>query len=436
VPNSGSEPPSGPSRITSDRPIPRLVLRPVTEFLETEGAGSVLLFLATIAALAWVNSPWGDSYEQLWHTEASIVAGRYTITNDLRHWINEALMAVFFFLVGLELKRELLDGELRNPRRAALPAAAALGGMILPAALYLSLNRSGAGASGSGIPMATDIAFVLGVLALVPRVPNGIKTFLLTLAIVDDIGAILVIAVFYSAGIQGQYLAVALILFTAIFVVRRMNERWRHLTHLRVVWLVSYVLLGSGVWVATFESGVHATIAGVVLAFSVRADSASREDEDLRYLEDDLPQIDEELSPAERLEHSLHPWTSFGIVPLFALANAGVELDPNALKGALGSSVTWGIVLGLVVGKVIGITAFSLVTVRLRLGLLPLNVTWSQIIGAAALAGIGFTVSLFITGLAFAQQPALEAQSKVGVLTASLLAAALGAIVLLLAERD
>jgi NhaA family Na+:H+ antiporter len=391
--------------------------------------------LATIAALAWVNSPWGDSYEELWHADASVTVGGFAITNDLRHWINEALMSVFFFLVGLELKRELLDGELRDPRRAALPAIAALGGMILPAALYLSLNPSGPGASGWGIPMATDIAFVLGVLALVRRVPPGIKSFLLTLAIVDDIGAILVIALFYSRGIQGQWLALALLLLIAIFVVRHLNETWRHFAGLRMVWLISYAALGTGVWLATFQSGVHATLAGVVLAFSVRADSASREDEDLTYLDDDLPQSDAELSPAERLEHSLHRWTSFGIVPLFALANAGVELKAHALTEALGSSVTWGIVLGLVLGKVVGITVFSAVAIRLRLGLLPRGGTRSQIIGAAALAGIGFTVSLFITGLAFAQQRALEAQSKVGVLTASLVAAALGAAILVWSGR-
>ncbi|MDQ3784406.1 MAG: Na+/H+ antiporter NhaA [Actinomycetota bacterium] len=391
--------------------------------------------LATIAALAWINSPLGDSYERVWHTDATFGWGRFSLTNDLRHWINDGLMAVFFFLVGLELKRELLDGELRDPRRAALPAAAALGGMILPAVLYISLNRTGIGVNGWGIPMATDIAFVLGVLALVPRVPSGLKTFLLTLAIVDDIGAILVIAVFYSEGIHSQWLGLAVGLLVLICLVRGMNQRWRHLTTLRPVWLLSYAVLGTGVWLATLESGVHATIAGVVLAFSVRADSASREDEDHSCLDDDLPQIDDELSPAERLEHSLHPWTSFGIIPLFALANAGVALDADVFKGALRSSVTWGIVLGLVLGKLVGITAFSLVAVRLRVALLPRGVTWPQIIGAAGLAGIGFTVSLFITGLAFTQQPAVETQGKVAVLTGSLVAAALGAVVLLSSGR-
>ena len=426
----GKKPPSGDSWISSTRPIPRLVIRPLTDFLKAEATGSLFLLLATVVALAWANSPWGASYEQLWTTKASLGSDTYSISNDLRHWINDALMAVFFFLVGLELKRELLDGELRDPRRAALPAAAALGGMLLPAALFLSLNRSGASASGWAIPMATDIAFVLGVLAMVPRVPPGLKTFLLTLAIVDDIGAILVIAAFYSEGIKSLWLILAIGLLGLIFCVRAMNQRWRHLTTLRPIWLLSYVVLGTGVWLATFESGVHATIAGVALAFSVRADSVFRQNEDLYYLNDDLPQIDEELSPAERLEHSLHPWTSFGIVPLFALANAGVRLDSDSLAQALNSSVTWGIILGLVLGKWAGITAFSLAAVRLKIALLPRDVTWSHITGAAVLAGIGFTVSLFITGLAFAGQTALETQSKVAVLMGSLIAAALGAGVL------
>lgn len=411
----------------SDRPIPRLIIRPLTEFLDTESTGSVLLLFATIGALVWANSPWGQSYEQVWNTRLSIQAGGYELANDLRHWINEALMSVFFFVVGLELKRELLDGELRDPKRAALPAAAAIGGMLVPALIYLLLNPSGEAATGWGIPMATDIAFVLGILALVANVPSGIKTFLLTLAIVDDIGAIVVIALFYSAGLAWKWLVLAAILLALIFIVRGLNQRWRRLERLKVAWRLAYGMLGAGVWLAVFESGVHATIAGVALAFCVRADSTS--DEDLAPLEEDLPQVDEELSPAERLEHVLHPWSSFGIIPLFALANAGVAISVAALSDIPTSTVTLGVLFGLVAGKIVGITIFTVAAVRLNIGLLPRGATWRQIVGAAALGGVGFTVSLFITGLAF-DQSTLETESKLGVMIGSVIAATIGALLL------
>ena len=416
----------------SDRPIPRLVIRPLGEFLRTESSGSVLLLLATLFALSWANSPWAQSYEQIWHTQASIRLGGYEVANDLRHWINDALMAVFFFVVGLELKRELLDGELRHPRKAALPAIAALGGMLLPAMIYFSLNLSGEAARGWGIPMATDIAFALGALALSPGVPSSIKTFLLTLAIVDDIGAIAVIALFYSRGFAWQGVGLALVLLLSILAVRRFHERWQHFDGVRVASQLAYGVLALGVWVAVLESGVHATIAGVALALCVRADSAT--DRDFAELDEDLPQIDEELSPAERLEHSLHPITSYGIIPLFALANAGIEIRAEALSTAITSSVTLGIVLGLVVGKIAGITLFSIAAVRMKIGLMPEGVTSRHILGAAALAGIGFTVSLFITGLAF-DQSSLEADSKLGVMVGSLIAAAIGTILLRRANK-
>jgi NhaA family Na+:H+ antiporter len=433
MPRSGNDRrPNYDEWIASDRPLPRLVIRPLSEFLETETAGSVFLLMATLVALLWANSPWQDSYEQLWLTEAIIYAGEYEIANDLRHWINEALMSVFLFVVGLELKRELLDGELRQWKRAALPAAAAIGGMLIPALIYLLLNSSPRTAGGWGIPMATDIAFVLGILSLMSRVPPGLKTFLLTLAIVDDIGAIAVIALFYSGGLAWEWLAVAGFLVALIFIVRGLNQRWRHLEMVRVASKLCFVTLGAGVWLAVFESGVHATIAGVALAFCVNARSAS--EEDLEMLEEDLPQVDEEISPAERLEHFLHPWTSFGIVPLFALANAGVVLSIDALSAIPTSTVTLGVIFGLVGGKILGITVFSVAAVRLKIGLLPNRVTWQHIIGAAALAGVGFTVSLFITGLAF-EQTSLEIESKIGVIIGSLIAATLGALLLRQASR-
>lgn len=433
---SGSQnrrPPGRQAWAESDRPVPRLVIRPLAQFLQTESAGSVLLLLATLMALIWVNSPWAQSYEQIWHTQASIRLGEYEVANDLRHWINDGLMAVFFFVVGLELKRELLDGELRHPRKAALPAIAALGGMLLPALIYFLLNRSGEAASGWGIPMATDIAFALGALAFCPGVPSSLKTFLLTLAIVDDIGAIAVIALFYSRGLAWQGVGLALVLLLFILAVRRFHERWQHLDGVRVASQLAYGVLGLGVWLAILESGVHATLAGVALALCVRADSATNSD--LADLDEDLPQIDEELSPAERLEHSLHPLTSYGIIPLFALANAGIEIRAETLSAAANSSVTLGVVLGLVVGKIAGISLFSLAAVRMRIGLMPEGVTSRHIMGAAALAGIGFTVSLFITGLAF-DQSSLEADSKLGVMVGSLIAAAIGTMLLRRANKQ
>jgi NhaA family Na+:H+ antiporter len=436
-----------PSWSDSARPVPRLVLRPLQAFLQTEQAGGILLLAAAVAALVWANSPWQASYDSFWHTQLTIGIGNWSLAEDLQHWVNDGLMALFFLVVGLEIKRELLTGELREPRVAALPAIAALGGMVVPALLYLAINPSGEAARGWGIPMATDIAFALGVLALVGgRLPTALKSFLLALAIVDDIGAILVIAVFYSSSVEALALLVAVGLLGLMVVLQRRHVRWT----------VVYVLLGVGVWLATYQSGVHATIAGVALGLVTPAVPFQRPKavslEAHRIADDTVddpfpPDADahqwlhladltrEAVSPLARAEHVLHPWTSYVIVPLFALANAGVSIRGATLTQARSSGVTLGVVAGLVIGKTAGVTLFTWAATRTGITRLPDEVRWRHLVGVAALAGIGFTVSLFITSLAF-QRPELQDAAKVGILAASLLAGLLGALLLFRAQRD
>lgn len=426
---------------SSARPVPRLILQPLQSFLRTEEASGILLLAAAVAALAWANSPWRASYDAVWHTQLTIGLGGWSLAEDLQHWVSDALMALFFLVVGLEIKRELTTGELRELRAAALPAIAALGGMVVPALLYLAINRSGEPARGWGIPMATDIAFALGVLALVGRgLPAALKSFLLALAIVDDIGAILVIAVFYSGSIAVLPLLAAGALLGLMLVLQRLHVRWTAV----------YVLLGVGVWLATFQSGIHATIAGVALGLATPAVPFQRPRavslEAHRIADDTVddpvpPDADahhwlhlagltrEAVSPLARLEHLLHPWTSWAVVPVFALANAGVPISSSTLSEALGSGIALGVVVGLVVGKTVGVTVFAWMAARTGIIRLPEDVEWNQLVGVAALAGIGFTVSLFITSLAF-QTTAVQDTAKVGILAASLLAGLLGALLL------
>ena len=414
-------------------PLPASRLpRSVREFFETEAAGGVVLLVAAVVALVWVNSPFRASYETLWSTVLSIEVGGFGIEEDLRHWVNDALMAIFFFVVGLEIKRELVTGELRTWRQASTPAIAALGGMVVPALLFLAVNAGGRGANGWGIPMATDIAFALGVAALLgPRVPTGLKLFLLTLAIVDDIGAIVVIAVFYSSDVEARALLAAAGVLGVMGLLRA----------LQVHWLPAYIALGALVWLAVFQSGVHATIAGVVLGLLAPARPLNPSHvarEWAEHLGDDPSPAEvrqmthlarSTTSVTERLELLLHPYSSLVIVPIFALANAGVVFEGDALSGAGAGRVAAGIAAGLVVGKLVGVTAGAWLAVRLRVGELPAEVGWSHIVGAAALAGIGFTVSLFITDLAF-DDAGLEAAAKVGILGASAAASVLGAVLL------
>ena len=428
------------------RPVPRLVLRPLQAFLRTEQAGGVLLLVAAVASLGWANSPWRGAYDALWHTQLTLRLGDWQLSEDLRHWVNDGLMALFFLVVGLEIKRELTTGELRQARAAALPAIAALGGMVVPALLYLALNPSGEAARGWGIPMATDIAFALGVLAIVGRgLPAALRSYLLALAIVDDIGAILVIAVFYSGSISWGPLLTAGALLALVLVLQRLRVRWTFV----------YVLVGTGLWLATFESGVHATIAGVALGLATpavafqrpRAVSIEAHRIADHTVDDPVPPdadahhwlylaglTREAVSPLARVEELLHPWTSYLVIPVFALANAGVSISRSSLRDAVTSSVTLGVVAGLLIGKTLGVSAFTWAATSTKIATLPEGVRWSQLVGVAVLAGIGFTVSLFITSLAFAT-PAVQDTAKVGILAASLLAGLLGALLLARARQ-
>ncbi len=405
---------------------------PLRRFLATEVGSGLLLVVATVVALVWANSPFGDSYERLWATEAGIRVGGFELVMDLRHWVDDGLMALFFLVVGLEVTREVTVGELRDRRTIGVPVLAALGGMILPALIFVAINAGGAGVRGWGIAMATDIAFVLGALALLgPRCPDQLRLFLLTVAIVDDIGAILVIAVFYSEDIALGPLLVATVLVGALLALR----------YLRIWRSPAYIAVGLALWLAVHESGVHATIAGVLfgLLIATRAPAPSTEvDMYARALAED-PATPEQarltrlaatatISPNERIQYALHPWTSRLIVPVFALANAGVRLDGDTLRQAATSPVTIGIVVALVVGKSVGITGSTLLALRLRVGVLAGDIRRGQLVGGATLAGIGFTVALFIADLAF-DDPALREQAVVGVLAGSLLAAGLGATV-------
>jgi NhaA family Na+:H+ antiporter len=364
--------------------------RPLARFLRVEASGGVFLVVATVVALVWANSPWDGAYERLWSTPVQAGIGSFRFDEDLLQVVNEGLMTVFFLVVGMEIKSELVTGELRDRRQVALPAVAALGGMVVPAAIYAVINVGGPGARGWGIPMATDIAFALGLVALLgSRVPSPLRVFLLTLAIVDDVGAIVVIGVFYSDGLQSQYLLVAAGVAALVTVMRR----------LRVTYAPLYALAGVGLWVAVYESGVHATIAGVVLGLLTPARPLQTELEAETLI--DVLEDRHELSPedirvaaqairgsvsmCERLVDAPHSWTSYVIVPVFALANAGISLSGDPFGGS--SRVFLGVAAGLVVGKCIGITGFTWLATRLRIARLPIGVRWPQMLAVATLAG-------------------------------------------------
>jgi NhaA family Na+:H+ antiporter len=421
------------------------VVRPLQEFTRLEAAGGIVLLLATAAALIWANAG-PVSYADFWDARVVLRVGDFSFDEDLRHVVNDGLMAIFFLVIGLEIKRELTIGELSERSVAVLPAAAALGGMAVPALIFLAITGSGSDARGWGIPMATDIAFALGVLSLLGRrVPNGLTVLLLAVAVIDDIGAIIVIALFYSGPITAGWLAGAVAGLAAMAALWRVGVRH----------LVPYVLLGLVVWVCTLESGVHATIAGVAIGLltPVRPFQApaavSREAERIAAETSDAPPDPdadaeawrrlawvsrEAISPASRLQHALHPWTSMVILPVFALANAGVYLRGGALGDAAHSAVALGIVLGLVVGKPVGLCLGAFLAVRTGLGRLPAGCRARHVAGIGAVAGIGFTVSLFITDLAY-DDPSTIASAKVGILAASAIAALAGAAILLAVRR-
>jgi NhaA family Na+:H+ antiporter len=427
------------------RPIDR-ILSPFQEFFQLEASSGIVLIIATLIALVWANSPWAESYAALWHTTVTFSVGSFELSKDLLHWINDGLMAVFFFVVGLEIKREVLVGELASPRRAILPIVAAIGGMVVPAFFFLLFNLNGPARDGWGIPMATDIAFALGILSLLGnRVPLSLKIFLTAVAIVDDLGAVLVIALFYTSEIVWVSLLVAGIFLTILIVMNKLGVRSP----------LMYAILGIGLWVAFFKSGVHATLAGVLLAMTIPVRTRINTEEFNSHASFFLNEFrkwgkpgesvltnrnqratiqaievaaEHAQTPLQRLEHTLHPWVSNVIMPLFALANAGILIKDDFLS-AFTQPVTVGVMAGLIFGKQIGIFGASYLAVKLGWSDLPSGMTWTRLYGLAWLAGIGFTMSLFIASLAFGASEFL-AMSKAGILAASLISGMVGAVIL------
>jgi Na+:H+ antiporter, NhaA family len=371
------------------------------DYLRAEAGGGLALLLGSAAALLWVNVIDAGGYASFWSTHIEIGIGGASIDESLLHWVNDGLMTLFFFLISLEIKRELVTGELRHPKHAALPIIAALGGIVLPIAIFFAVT-GGHHASGWGIPMATDAAFAIGVLALLgDRVGTGVKLFLVTIAVVDDVAAILVIAVAYTDHLSLGWLVLALVGLAAVAGVRALGVRR----------ILVYVPLGLFVWVATFESGIHATLAGVALALLTPAVPVGGRD------------------VLGELEHRLHPWVNLAILPVFALANAGVQLGGGELSDPTGRRIALAVAVALVVGKFLGIAGATLAALRLKLGALPSGVDRRGLLGAAALGGIGFTVSLFITPLAYSD-PLLVGAAKLGILGGSLVSATIGIAIL------
>ncbi|HET6681543.1 MAG TPA: Na+/H+ antiporter NhaA [Gemmatimonadaceae bacterium] len=436
--------------MTREKPAPiERVIRPFQEFAHAEASGGILLLVCAVAAVIWANSPWAASYFDMWETRLVIQAPFFALNETLHHLVNDGLMAVFFLLVGLEIKRELLVGELSSARQAALPIAAAIGGMLVPALIFAAFNAGTPALRGWGIPMATDIAFAIGVLSLVgSRVPVGLKVFLTALAIVDDMGAVLVIALFYNTGVAWGALGGAAIVLGALVALNMAGVRRP----------MVYMILGVVLWYLFLRSGVHATVAGVLLAMTIPARTriAPREFLDRgRALMDDFDAADgdnddtqvvltsrahveaihaiesaaeEVQAPLQRVEDALHGPVAFFIMPLFALVNAGVALDSGALA-ALAGPIALGVMVGLVIGKLLGILLFTWLAVRMGLCVLPVGASVRALIGVAALGGIGFTMSLFIAGLAFPGAVELDA-AKVGILVGSVVAGVVGWAVL------
>ncbi len=422
-------------------PVDRL-LGPLQRFLGLEAASGVLLLGAAAIAFVWANSPWASTYQEFWSTPLGVRVGPFALEKPFLLWVNDGLMAVFFFVVGLEIKRELTAGELRDPRRALLPLLCAVGGMLVPAAVYVAFNAGQPTAHGWAIPAATDIAFAVGILALLgSRAPLGLKVFLTALAIADDLGAVVVIALFYTSELDTTALVAAALAFGVSFSMNRLGVRSP----------IPYAIVGVVLWFATLKSGVHATVAGVLQAFAIpsrpeiptesfvarvrallgRLERSPDESADaVHELARSCVQVE---APLTRIEHALAPYTSFVVMPIFALANAGVALS-GGLGAALASPVTLGVALGLLVGKPLGVAGAAWLAVRSGVATLPAGVTWRQLHGAACLAGIGFTMSLFIASLAFGGgahgEPAAPSAyldaAKIGILGGSLLSGALG----------
>ena len=437
-----------PAKGIEESLIDRLA-RPFQIFAAHKLSGAVLLLAATVVAVAWANSPWAGFYHHWLQAELSLSVGPFGLSKSVSHWIADGLMGIFFFVVGLEIKRELLAGELVNPRKAALPVLAAVGGMVLPSLVYVAFNNSGEFASGWGIPMATDIAFALGILAVFP-VPVSLKIFLTALAIVDDIGAIIVVAIFYADAIAPWSLLIGALLLGVSVGANVIGARNP----------IIYFLIGGAIWLAFSKSGVHATLAGVLMAFTIPARTVinARQLHDrtrtlLKQLRDtglpadrrlltsrqhhivlSMEQLtDHAAAPLQQLEHALMPFVTFAILPLFALTNAGVSLEREAL-GRLAEPMSLGIIMGLVLGKPLGIWLFAWAGVKLRIAELPKGISLLHVASVGCLAGVGFTMSLFIATLAF-EEVALVDAAKTAVLAGSLLATLIGSVLLLLTAR-
>ncbi len=412
-----------------DLPVARTLDGPIRDYLRLEAAGGIALLVATVAALVVANTALAGTVEDFWQTELTLIdIGDFHLSEPLHAWVNDGLMTIFFFVVGLEIKRELVVGELSEPRVALLPVVAAVGGMVVPAVLYAIINGTGDAGAGWGIPMATDIAFAVGLLALLgPRIPSPLRLFLLTLAIVDDIGAIVVIGLFYTDQLHLDWAMAAFALIAVTVALKALR-----------VWAIPiYVALGAALWVATFESGVHATIAGVIMGLLAPAralrpephHSAIDADTTVDTIHKTIFEVRESAPVAERLQHLIHPWSAFLVLPMFAFANARIDLSGSAIQTALQSRTGLGIVAGLVIGKPLGILAATWLAQRSGAAALPEGVTFTHIAGIGAVAGIGFTVSLFITDLAFTN-PLTIVDAHLGIVVASLLAAAAGTAVL------
>jgi NhaA family Na+:H+ antiporter len=439
----------GAARLKAQRSyVARRITLPIQAFIRTEVWSGAVLLAAAIVALVWANSPWDESYADLFGSVLVVDVGLIRIEEDLHHWVNDGLMVVFFFVVGLEIKRELWRGELAGLDKALMPTIAALGGMLAPALIFTLFNYGEESSHGWGIPMATDIAFALGVLALLGRrIPSNLRVFLLALAIADDIGAIMVIAVFYTDSIALDWLAIGVGALLAVVIMRELGVRE----------FIPYFAVGAIVWAAVHESGVHATIAGVVLGlltpispyysretfresmrdllrrFQLAEDTGKHESAEQLLGEMEVLTEGTE-APLDRLERLLHPVSSFIIVPIFALANAGVSLDPDIIEESASSTVTIGVALGLLIGKPLGIFLLSWLAVRTGLAALPRGVRWPQILGAGMLAGVGFTVALFVNELAFDEEVLID-EGKIGILAGSLASGIIGFMVLFLLGR-
>lgn len=440
--------------VSSPEKLKGELIRPFQSFFSKEASSSILLIAITSLAFLWANSPWASTYHRFWETKLSLSIGDYSIAKSLRHWIDEGLMTVFFFIVGLEIKREVMVGELASLKKALLPVGAAIGGMLLPAGIFAAINHGESTITGWGIPMATDIAFALGALSLFGRrIPLGLRVFLSAFAIADDLGAVLIIALFYTQEIALSFLGLAVAVLALLALA---NYLWvRH--------ALVYALLGIALWSALLFSGLHATVAGVVVALFIPARGKYETDRFVREVEKYLGNIEcppdgcgftillnekhlnsvqsievachNVETPLQRLEHSLHPWVAFLIVPLFGLANAGFTLGKIDLPLAMTSPLTLGIAGGLLLGKPLGIILFSYLFVRARAASLPTGVTWVHILGAGLLGGLGFTMSLFIAGLSFADASLLD-YAKMGILGGSILSGLLGMILFRFLSRE